>query len=176
MNKRVFFGRLQSRKLSILKKKNLDKFLKKQKIKNLFKNRKKKIIIEIGPGVGENLFFLAKKYPRRKIIGIEPFKNGLANIAHICVTNKIKNIYLFPYVFQKFVSNFQNYFFDQCYIFFPDPWPKKKHKKRRLVNYMFLNELVLRCSIGGSIHFCSDNEDYFKKVKNSVNKLKKKNY
>tara|TARA_B100000963_G_scaffold214692_2_gene187285 strand:- start:1828 stop:2295 length:468 start_codon:yes stop_codon:yes gene_type:complete len=117
---------------------------------------------------------LAKKYPRRKIIGIEPFKNGLANIAHICVTNKIKNIYLFPYVFQKFVSNFQNYFFDQCYIFFPDPWPKKKHKKRRLVNYMFLNELVLRCSIGGSIHFCSDNEDYFKKVKNSVNKLKKK--
>ena len=104
MKKKTFFGRLQSRKLSPLKKKNLKKFLKNQKIQGLFENKKKKIIIEIGPGLGENLFYLANKYPRRKVIGIEPFKNGLANIADVCVINKIKNIYLFPNVFQKFVD------------------------------------------------------------------------
>ncbi len=118
--------------------------------------------------------YVANKYPRRKVIGIEPFKNGLANIANVCFTNKIKNIYLFPHVFQNFINKYKNYFFDQCYIFFPDPWPKKKHIKRRLVNYTFLNELVLRCSLNGSIYFCSDNRDYFKNVKNYANKLKKK--
>ena len=146
--------------------------MKHQKIETFFENKKKKIIIEIGSGVGENLFYLANKYPRGKIIGIDPFKNGLANIANICMINKIKNIYLFPYVFQEFVNKFKNYFFNQCYIFFPDPWPKKKHIKRRLVNYTFLNELVFRCSSKGSIFFCSDNEDYFKNVKNFANILK----
>ena len=67
--------------------------MKHQKIGSFFENKKRKIIIEIGSGIGENLFYLANKYPRRKIIGIEPFKNGLANIANVCVTNKIKNIY-----------------------------------------------------------------------------------
>ena len=116
---------------------------------------------------------MANKYTRRKIIGIEPFKNGLANIADFCVSRKIKNIYLFPHVFQKFVKKFDNYFFDQCYIFFPDPWPKKKHIKRRLVNHTFLNELISRCASKGSIYFCSDNEDYFENVKKCANMLKK---
>ena len=51
---------------------------------------------------------------------------------------------------------------------------KKKHEKRRIVNYEFLKELVLRCNPKGSIYFCSDNEDYFKNVKNCANMLKKK--
>ena len=58
--------------------------------------------------------------------------------------------------------------------FFSRSVAKKKHIKRRLVNYTFLNELVLRCSSKGSIYFCSDNEDYFKNVKNYANMLKKK--
>ncbi len=105
--------------------------MKHQKIGSFFENKKRKIIIEIGSGIGENLFYLANKYPRRKIIGIEPFKNGLANIANVCVTNKIRNIYLFPDVFQEFTNRFENYFFNQCYIFFPDPWPKKKTYKKK---------------------------------------------
>ena len=172
--KEGFFWSTTIKKNFSLKKKNLKKFLKDQKIKNFFNNKKRKIIIEIGPGIGENLFYLANKYPRKRVIGVEPFKNGLANIADVCITNKIKNVYLFPHVFQKFIDKFKNYFFDQCYIFFPDPWPKKKHMKRRLVNYIFLNELVLRCSSKGSIFFCSDNLDYFEKVKNYANVLKKK--
>ena len=174
MKERVFYGRLQSRKIPLLKKKNLNNFLKNQKIENLFYRKKSKIIIEIGSGIGDNLFYLAKKYPRRKIIGVEPFKNGLANIAYFCEKHKIKNIYLFPFVFQKFITKFQNFIFDQCYIFFPDPWPKKKHKKRRLVNYFFLKKLISHCSLNGSIYFSSDNIDYFENVQNYAKILKKK--
>ena len=72
------------------------------------------------------------------------------------------------------MDKFENYFFDQCYIFFPDPWPKKKHMKRRLVNYIFLSEIVRHCSSKGSIFFCSDNSDYFETVKNYANTLKKR--
>ena len=155
------------------KKKNLKKFIKTQKIDDQFFENNKKIIIEIGPGTGDNIIFLSKKYPRKKIIGIEPFKNGLANIAHTCVENNIKNIYLFPFVFQKFLSKFNNHTFHQCYIFFPDPWPKKKHNKRRLVTYQFLKELSSRCLRKGAIFIASDNLDYFKSVKKHVNTLKK---
>lgn len=108
------------------------------------------------------------------VIGIEPFKNGLANTAYYCSTNKIKNIFLFPFVFQKFEKKFKNYCFDQCYIFFPDPWPKKKHKKRRLISYTFLKELISHCSSKGSIHFSSDSIDYFKSVENYAKILKKR--
>ena len=140
----------------------------------MFDNKKSRIIIEIGPGIGENIFFLANKYPRTKILGIEPFKNGLANIADICIKKNIKNVYLFPYVFEKFIVKFRNYFFNECYIFFPDPWPKKKHKKRRLINFTTLKELISRCLPKGSIYFSSDNADYFQYVKSYANTLKKK--
>ncbi len=116
---------------------------------------------------------MSKKYKKRKIIGIDPFKNGLTNIAHVCTKDKIKNIYLFPSVFHKFSIKFNHYLFDQCYIFFPDPWPKKKHNKRRLVNYQFLEELIHHCLPKGSIYFASDNLDYFKKVKELALALRK---
>ena len=101
--------------------------------------------------MGENLFYLSKKYPKIKIIGIEPFKNGVTNIADFCIKNNLKNIFLYPQVFHKFTEKFKNYHFNQCYIFFPDPWPKKKHHKRRLVNFDFLNSLILHCLPKGSI-------------------------
>ena len=101
-----------------------------QKIERFFENKKRKIIIEIGSGIGENLFYLANKYPKRKIIGIDPFKNGLANIANSCLINKIKNIYLFPYVFQKFVNKFENYFLTNAIFFSLIHGQKKTYKKR----------------------------------------------
>ncbi|MAK12733.1 MAG: hypothetical protein CMI73_03595 [Candidatus Pelagibacter sp.] len=147
--------------------------MKNTKIKKLFLNKNQKIIIEIGSGTGENLFYLSKKYPRRRVIGVEPFKNGAASIANFILKKKINNIYLYTQVFQKFIEDFNNYYFYQCYIFFPDPWPKKKHHKRRLVNYEFLKELIFRCSPKGSIIFGTDNYNYFKNVKKCTNILKK---
>lgn len=107
-----------------------------------------------------------------KLIAIEPFKNGAANIASHCLEKNIKNIYLFPFVFQKFRNKFKNYYFNRCYIYFPDPWPKKKHKKRRLVDYNFLKDLISHCKPNGSVFFASDNVDYFEAVCNYVNLLK----
>ena len=77
--------------------------MKHQKIERFFENKKRKNIIEIGSGVGENLFYLANKYPKRKIIGIDPFKNGLANIADVCINNNIK-MFIYFHKFSKSLS------------------------------------------------------------------------
>ena len=91
MKKRLFFGRVKSRKLSSSNILLTKKFLKKFTIKkNIF--RKKKIVIEIGYGMGENLLNLANKNKEKIFIGIDPFQNGLANIAKEVFKRKIKNI------------------------------------------------------------------------------------
>lgn len=90
------------------------------------------------------------------------------NTAHYCLENKIKNIYLYPQVFEKFSRRYKKFYFDQCYIFFPDPWPKKRHHKRRLVNYNFLKSLIDYCNKGGQVFFGTDNTDYFDDVLKST--------
>ena len=119
------------------------------------------------------MFYLSKKFPRNKIIGIEPYKNGLANVSDYCIKHKINNIYLYPFVFDKFKEKYKNYLFEKCYIFFPDPWPKKKHQKRRLVNHQFLIDIVSHSNLKGQIYFGTDNQEYFNDVKFHAKKLKK---
>ena len=139
MKKKLYFGRVKSRKISKIKENSLKKYLKTKKIKSL--NSKKKLILEIGIGMGENLIYLSKKNIKKNIIGVDPFKNGMVNVSDYCINNNIKNIYLYPYVFQKFINKFKKLRFDMIYILFPDPWPKKRHKKRRIVNEEFLKKI-----------------------------------
>ena len=164
MRKKLFFGRVKSRILTDLQKKNSSIFLKTRKIKNsLF--RKNKIVIEIGFGHGEHLVYLSKKFAKKIIIGIDPFQNGLAKVAKYCIQNNIKNLYIFPYVFEKFHKKYQNYIYDDLYILFPDPWPKKRHQKRRLVNIDFLKKIFKILKKNGKFIFSTDNISYFENVK-----------
>ena len=173
MRKKLFFGRVKSRILTNLQKKNSSLFLKTRKIKNsLF--RKNKIIIEIGFGHGEHLVYLSKNFTKKTIIGIDPFQNGLAKVAKYCMGNNIKNLYVFPYVFEKFHKKYKNYNYDDLYILFPDPWPKKRHYKRRLFNENFLRLISKKGRKNSKIFFKTDNYDYYVQVYNIANECKKK--
>ena len=177
MKKRLFFGRVKSRKLSSSNILLTNKFLKKFIIKkNIFS--KKKIVIEIGHGMGENLLNLAYKNKEKIFIGIDPFKNGLANIAKEVFKKKIKNIYIFPYVLEKFFDKYNKIEFNEIYVLFPDPWPKKKHKKRRLVNEILLTNILGKLRKKGKFFFRTDNLEYYNYVIQIIEKLirEKKNY
>ena len=163
MKKKLYFGRIKSRKISKIKENNFKKYLKTKNINSL--NLKKKLILEIGIGMGENLIYLSKKNIKKNIIGVDPFKNGMVNVSDYCINNNIKNIYLYPYVFQKFINKFKKLRFDIIYILFPDPWPKKRHKKRRIVNEEFLKKIIEILKKKGKIFFSTDNLDYFINVK-----------
>ena len=171
MEKKLYFGRIKSRKISKFKENNFKSFLKKNSINKL--NLKKKLLLEIGIGMGENLIYLSKKNVEKNIIGVDPFKNGMVNVSDYCVNNNIKNIYLYPFVFQKFLNKFKKFRFNTIYILFPDPWPKKRHHKRRIVNDRFLRQIFKILKTNGKVFFSTDNCNYFKNVKTILQKFTK---
>ena len=171
MKKKLYFGRIKLRKISKTKENNFKYFLKKNNINKL--NLKKKLILEIGIGMGENLIHLSRKNLQKKIIGVDPFKNGMVNVSDYFIKNNVKNVYLYPFVFQKFLNKFKKLRFDIIYILFPDPWPKKKHHKRRIVNKHFLSQILKILKINGKVYFSTDNFDYFENVKSILKKFTK---
>ena len=175
MKKKLFYGRVKSRKLSDIKIKFIKRYLRDYKLQEKIFNTKKKIVIEIGFGIAENIIDIATKNKRNILIGIDPFKNGLSNIARKVYENKINNIFVYPFVFEKFTNKFKKFFFNELYILFPDPWPKKKHNKRRLFNEKFLKSILIKGKMGSKIYFRTDNIDYFFQVKNLL-RNEKKNY
>ena len=163
MKKKLYFGRVKSRKISKIKQHNFKYFQKKNNINKL--NLKKKLILEIGIGMGENLIHLSKKNTQTNIIGVDPFMNGMVNVSDYSISNNIKNIYLYPFVFQKFLNKFKKLRFNEIYVLFPDPWPKKRHQKRRLVNIDFLKKILKILKKNGKFIFSTDNISYFENVK-----------
>ena len=163
MKKKLYFGRVKSRKISKIKQHNFKYFQKKNNINKL--NLKKKLILEIGIGMGENLIHLSKKNTQTNIIGVDPFMNGMVNVSDYSISNNIKNIYLYPFVFQKFLNKFKKLRFNEIYVLFPDPWPKKRHQKRRLVNSDFLKKIFKILKKNGKFIFSTDNISYFENVK-----------
>ena len=163
MKKKLYFGRVKSRKISKIKQHNFKYFQKKNNINNL--DLKKKLILEIGIGMGENLIHLSKKNTQTNIIGVDPFMNGMVNVSDYSINNNIKNIYLYPFVFQKFLNKYKKLLFNEIYVLFPDPWPKKRHQKRRLVNSDFLKKIFKILKKNGKFIFSTDNISYFENVK-----------
>ena len=173
MKKKLFYGRVKSRKLSGLKIKLIKRYLRDYKLHKKIFNKNKRIIIELGFGMAENIIDLATKNKRNILIGIDPFQNGLSNIARITYEKKISNIFVYPFVFEKFINKYKEFFFNEFYILFPDPWPKKKHNKRRLFNEKFLKSILIKGKKGSKIYFRTDNIDYFMQVKNLLRNKKK---
>ena len=109
--------------------------------KELFNNNNK-CILDIGFGDGKLLVSTAKKFPDINFIGIEVYDSGIGNILKQISEEKLENIK---------VSNTDAIIFLESYVennclhgitlFFPDPWPKKKHFKRRIINEYFLEQI-----------------------------------
>ena len=121
--------------------------------------------------MGHNILALAIKNPNSIFVGIDPFINGVANLVHTCVEEKISNILLYPTPVEKFFQDFPKIICDQIYILFPDPWPKKKHHKRRLVKANFIVAILDKLKTKGKIFFATDNQDYFEKVSIELKEL-----
>ena len=94
--------------------------------------KKNKIFLEIGFGSGEIIFKEAKKNPNNIYIGIEYYRRGVAQLLKKIEDYNLKNIKIFHGDAHKFLKNFSGIFFDEVWLFFPDPWPKKRHEKKKV--------------------------------------------
>lgn len=174
--KKIFFGRSKSRALSKSKKffyvNHKNDFLVNFEQIKLVKD--KNFILEIGFGLGENLLFQATKYPENYFIGIDPFINGVANVVQKAKELNLNNISILDTPVQKVLDNFSDNLFSKVFVLFPDPWMKNKQKKRRLLNYLFLEKILKKMRTKSTLIFATDDQDYFNFVIKEASLLRKK--
>ena len=127
----------------------------------LFENKNQKFVLEIGFGNGENLIDCAKNDPYSNFTGIEVYTAGIGQCLINANKYELKNLRLFcddaVNVLNKQITNES---FDVINIFFPDPWPKKKHHKRRLISKNFISLIESKLKLKGLVHICTDWADY----------------
>lgn len=153
------FGRNRGRALRPLQQKLIDEVLPTLRID--LATLPEKVALEIGFGGGEHLIAQAVHAPETLFIGCEPYINGVARcLSAMEAQGDIRNIRLFTDDARKLIEAMPGQSVDSIFILFPDPWPKERHKKRRLVNAKTLAMLSRIHKPGGRLLIATDHVDY----------------
>ena len=132
----------------------------------------KKNILEIGFGDGENLIFNALNSLDSFHVGIEVYEAGVAKVLEFIKKNNLENIFLIQGDAKAILEkNTTIKFFDEVIVFFPDPWPKRRHKKRRLLSNNFLNSLKMVLKDKSVLKIKTDWDDYAHEIENDLNQI-----
>ena len=116
--------------------------------------------LEIGFGGGENLVTEATAHPQVGFIGCEPFVNGMAKILASIAAGAIDNIRLYAGDAVELLAWLPDASLDEVALLYPDPWPKRRHWKRRLLSEGTLAELARVMAPGGELRIDTDIADY----------------
>jgi len=121
----------------------------------------KKTCLEIGFGFGDFLFEKAKTNPDILFFGAEPHLNGVVNLLAKLEAEPLKNLKISREDVRILLAKFPDKNFDQIFILFPDPWPKSRHFKRRLINVEFLDEILApKMKNGAKLTIATDHDLY----------------
>ena len=130
--------------------------------------------LEIGFGMGDVLIDSAIKSPDFNFIGIEVYKPGIGKVLNCITMQGITNIKLIEGdAVEICESMFKEKNFSNINLFFPDPWPKKKHHKRRIVKQSFVDSIAKNLALTGCFHCATDNENYAKEMLVALSNCKK---
>ncbi len=167
-------SRTSKKDLEIFEKFKDKKFFDSKEVIHLSKllPEKKINILEIGFGDGNNLIEKAKANANMNFYGIEVFKSGIASVLKQVQIHDLKNICLFYGDAKDFLVKIEKPFFDFIFILFPDPWPKKKHWKRRLIDQNFLNLIKKNLKEKGRLIVKTDWQDYAENLKKDFAEFK----
>ena len=118
-------------------------------------------VVEIGFGMGQSLAEMARANPDTNFIGIEVHRPGVGRLLHSMAEHDIDNIRVYCHDAVEILRDcIPDGSLDTVQIFFPDPWHKKRHNKRRLIQPEFVAQLVRKLKPGGTLHLATDWEDY----------------
>ena len=155
------FGRIKSRKLSSQKEFLLQNLLPTYLLESYQRNNFLQNVLEIGYGFGDFLFQQASNNQQTMFYGCEPHLNGIVNLLAKLQQQPLNNLKINNSDVRLFLQRFPDDFFQQIFILFPDPWPKVKHYKRRLINSHFLDEILAKkIAKQGKLIIATDHPDY----------------
>ena len=118
-------------------------------------------ILEIGFGMGTATAEIARRLPETDFLAIDVHGPGVGNLLKLIEENHLENIRVMRHDAVEVVENMlQDGSLDGIHIFFPDPWHKKRHHKRRLIQAPFIAKLLPKLKTGGYIHLATDWEEY----------------
>ena len=116
-----------------------------------------KIIMEIGFGMGEATAIIAKNHPNNAYIAVDVHPPGIGKLLGRIVESGLTNLRVIEDDVHIVLPHmFEDESLDAIHLYFPDPWPKKKHNKRRIVNEGFLALIHPKLKKGGYIHIATD--------------------
>jgi len=119
------------------------------------------LTVEIGFGMGDSLLEMAAANPQLNFLGIEVHKPGVGKLLHGVVEQNLSNVKVFCHDAKEILAHcLEPASIARLLIFFPDPWHKKRHNKRRLVQTDFITQQLPLLADGGRIHLATDWEPY----------------
>lgn len=157
----IFYGRRQGRRLN----QDLQHHAETHLLQNILKPEdwlswQGPIWLEIGIGNGEHMLALAARHPDHLFIGCEPFRNGVVRASRDLAKARLANIKLWPDDARPLMASLPDKLLQGLIILFPDPWPKRRHKERRLLGPALWPEIVRLLKPGGELRFASDHAGY----------------
>ncbi len=119
------------------------------------------VILEVGFGNGDSLLEMAINAPDKNFLGIEVYEAGIGRLINEARKQQLNNLKIINAdALEVLKNNLGDNSIDTLQLFFPDPWHKKKHHKRRLVQTDFLDLLVQKITTGGVVHMATDWQHY----------------
>ena len=123
------------------------------------------LILEIGFGMGHSFFEDAVTHPEHHFIGIEVYKPGIGSVLSMLKQHPLSNVNVVYTDAVDFLNAcIPDGVLNEVHIFFPDPWPKRRHHKRRLIQAPFVKLLAQKLKSNGRLHLATDWEDYAKQM------------
>ena len=124
------------------------------------------IVMEVGYGMGEATWQIAKANPGTNYLGVEVHMPGVGKLMARLDEYELTNVRLIERdVFEVLYYMVKDSSLDGVHLFFPDPWPKKRHFKRRIVNERFLSDVAAKLKPGGYLHIATDWVPYAEWIK-----------
>jgi tRNA (guanine-N7-)-methyltransferase len=119
-------------------------------------------ILEIGFGMGETTAAIAKAHPRNDYLGIEVHSPGVGSLLKLIDEQQLTNVRLIQHDAMDVVEHMiPPNTLAGIHVFFPDPWPKKRHHKRRFLQPVNVEAMAVSLVVGGWLHVATDHDDYW---------------
>ena len=134
-------------------------------IAKLFPNAQE-VVVEIGFGMGDATAEIAKAHPGNGYIAVEVHPPGIGKLLSLIEEHELSNVYIIEGdAIEILQTMFSDHQINGFHLFFPDPWPKLKHNKRRIVNAEFLALIHQKLTAGGYINIATDWVPYAEWIK-----------